>query len=145
MMAATGHAGGDDAELLDDAEREVRYPGALDHLRAFQFDRPRAQMVEQPNSPSEQDRHQVYVYLVEESHPDALLRDARSAHGDVLVACDRFRLRYGAFDAVCDERERRSFVDPFLWDRMGDDKGGDAQGGSASPPVGDVERSPPRY
>jgi hypothetical protein len=35
MKAATGHARGDDAELLDDAEREVRYPGALDHLRAF--------------------------------------------------------------------------------------------------------------
>src|ERR687897_1806470 len=138
MKAATGHAGGDDAELLDDAEREVRYPGALDHLRAFQFDWPRTQMVEQPNTPSEQDGHQVDVYLVEESRPYALLRDARGAHGHVLSTRGRFRLLDRAGDAVRDKRERRSFVDPFLWDRMGDDEGQYAQGRSTccAPPGG---------
>ena len=105
MKAATGHAGGDDAELLDDVEGEVRYPGALDHLRAFQVDRPRAQVIEQPNTPSKQDRHQVYVYFVEEFRPDALLHDARGAHGDVLAARCLLCLFKRAFDAVRDERD----------------------------------------
>jgi hypothetical protein len=81
------------------------YRGGLDHLREFQFDRSHAQVLEQSNTPSEQDGHQVYVYLVKKSRPDALLRDTSGAHGDVLVACDCFRLPYGAFDAVRDERE----------------------------------------
>src|SRR5919202_6712058 len=85
------------------------------------------------------------MYLVKKSRSDALPGDARGAHSDVLVARGRFRLLYGAFDAVRDERERRSFVDPFLWDRVGDDEGGYAQGRSATPPVGDVERPPSRH
>jgi hypothetical protein len=80
-------------------------------------------MVEQPNTASEQDGHQVDVYLVEESRPYALLRNAGGTHGDVLVARDRFRLFNCAFDAVRDERVRRSFVGPFLWNRMGDNEG----------------------
>jgi hypothetical protein len=92
----------------------VGYVRRLDHLRTLQFDRPRAQVVEQSDTPSEQDGHKVYVYLVEKSRLEALLHDARGAHGDVLLARDRSRLLYGAFDAVGDERERRSFVDPFL-------------------------------
>jgi hypothetical protein len=75
------------------------------------------------------------VYLVEESRLDALLRDARGAHGDVLVARDRFRLLDGAFDAVRDERERRSFVDPFLRNGMADDEGRYAQGGLPPHPL----------
>src|SRR5215207_6415505 len=103
--------------LLNDAERKVSYPGALDHLRAVQFDRPRAQVLEQPNTSSEQYGRQVDVYLVEQPRPDALLRDARGAHGHVLVGRDRFRLLDGALNAVADEREWWSFVDPFLRDR----------------------------
>src|SRR5919202_3409054 len=122
------------------------YPRRLDHLRAFQFDRTRAQVVEQPDSVPEQDGHQVYVYLVEESGPNALLRDAGGAHGDILLACYRFRSLYGVFDAaIRDERERRSLVNPSPWESMGDDEGGYAQGGSATPPVGDVERPPSRH
>src|SRR5215216_630965 len=102
-------------------------------------------MLEQSNTPSEQDGHKIYVYLVKNSCPEALLHDARRPHRHVLLTRNRFRLLHGALDTLRDERERRSFVDPFLWDRMGDDEGGDAQEGSASPPVGDVERSPPRY
>src|SRR5918998_6121712 len=102
-------------------------------------------MLEQSDAPSEKDRHQVYVYLVEQSGPDALLRDARGAYCNVLVACYRFGLLYGAFDAFRDERERRSLVDPFLRDRMGDDEGRYAQGGSATPPVGNVERPASRH
>ena len=75
------------------------------------------------------------MYLVEESRPDALLRDAGGAHGDVLVARGRFRLLYGAFDAVRDERERRSFVNPSLRDAMGNDKGRHAQGGQPPHPL----------
>ena len=69
MEAATSHAGGDDAELLYDAEGEVRYPGGLDHPRAFQSDGFGPQMLEQSDTPSEQDGHQIDVYLVKKSGP----------------------------------------------------------------------------
>src|SRR5215218_7319536 len=48
------------------------------------------------------------------SRSPALLHEARADHADVLVACDRFRLLYGAFETVRDERERRSFGNPLL-------------------------------
>ncbi len=111
------------------------YVGGLYHLRALQFDRSRAQVVEQPDALSKQDGYQVYVYLVKKSRPNALLHDAGGGHGDVLLARDRFRLLDGAFDSVRDERERRSFVDPFLGDRVGDDEGGYAQGGLPPHPL----------
>jgi hypothetical protein len=105
------------------------YPGGVYHPRAFQFDGPHAQeVVEQSDAVAEQDGHQVHVYLVEQSSPDALLGDAGGAHGDVLVARDRSRLLDGAFDAVRDERERRSLVDPFLRGGMGDDEAGTPKG-----------------
>jgi hypothetical protein len=63
------------------------------------------------------------VYLVEEPRPDALVRDAGGAHGDVLVARDRSYLLDGALDAVRDEPKRRSLVNLFLRDRMVDDEG----------------------
>jgi hypothetical protein len=54
------------------------------------------------------------VYFVEKSPSDALLHEVRTDHADVFVACSRFRLRYGAFEAVANERKRRSFGHP-LW------------------------------
>jgi hypothetical protein len=54
------------------------------------------------------------VYFVEESRFDALLHQVCTDYADVFVACSRFRLRYGAFEAVANERERRSFGHP-LW------------------------------
>src|SRR5215218_2209899 len=105
------------------------YVGSFDHPRTFQVDRSRAQMAEQPDAPTEQDGYQVYMYLVEQPGPDALLRDAGGTHSDVLLACDRFRLLDSALYALRDERERRSLVDPFLWKGMGDDEGRYAQGG----------------
>ncbi len=71
--------------LLDDAEGEVRYPGALDNAGTLQLDRPRAEMLEQPDAVPEQDRHEVHVYLVEDSRPEALLRDAGRSDGDVSL------------------------------------------------------------
>jgi hypothetical protein len=127
--------GGPVATSLDDAEGKVRDSRTLDYPCALQFDRLRAQMLEQSNAVPEQDGHQVYVYLVKKSGPDALLRDTGGAHSDVLVACDRSRLLYGAFDTVRDEGERRSFVDPFLWNGMGDDEGRYAQGGLPPHPL----------
>ena len=50
---------------LYDTKREMGYPGGLDHPRAFQVDRSRAQVVEQPDAVPEQDGHQIDVYLVE--------------------------------------------------------------------------------
>ena len=54
------------------------------------------------------------MYFVEESRFDALLHQVCTDYADVFVACSRFRLRYGAFEAVANERERRSFGHP-LW------------------------------
>src|SRR5215210_7316449 len=132
--------------LLYDAERKVRDTRTFDHLRTLQFDRPRAQMVEQPDAVPEQDGHQVDVYLVEQTRPDALLHDARRAHGDVLVGRDFSGLIDGALHAVRDERERRSFVDPFLRGLpVGDNERRHAEGRTSAPTVSDIEGPPPRY
>src|SRR5438045_256830 len=96
-------------------------------------------MVEQGNAAPEQNGYQIYVDLVEEPSFDALLHDARSTHADVLVAGDRPRLLYGAFEPIRDERERRSFVDPVLWDRAGNNKDRHVQGVFAAPPIREVE------
>ena len=133
------------ATSLHDAERKMRDPSALDHPGALQLDRLGAQVVEQSDAVPEQDGHQVYVYLVEEARSDPLLRDAGGAYTDGLVACYRFRLLYGAFDAVRDERERRSFVNPFLWERMGNNKDRYVHGVPATPRIGYVERPPSRH
>ena len=92
-------------------------------------------MLEQSNTPSEQDGRQVDVYLVKQSGSYALLGDASGAYGDILVLCDRSCLLDGALDAVGDEREGRSFVDPFLGDRLGDDEDRYAQGGLPPRPL----------
>src|SRR4249919_2831806 len=97
-------------------------------------------MVEQRDTAPEKDVYQVEVYLIEEPSLDALLHDARGTHPYVLVACDRLRLLYGAFESVRDERERRSFVNPLLWDRAAENKDRHVQRVFATPPVGDVER-----
>jgi hypothetical protein len=103
-------------------------------------------MLEQSDTPSEQDGHQVDVYLVEQLSLDTLLRDIRGSYGDVvLVTCDRSCLLDGALDTIRNERERRSFVDPSLGDRVGDDEGRYTQEGSATPPIGDVESPPSRH
>ncbi len=81
----------------------MRCPRGLYHPRAFQFDLLGAQMAEQPDAPSEQDGHQIDVYLVEQSGLDGLLRDASGAYGDVLVGRDRLCLLNGFFNAVGDE------------------------------------------
>src|SRR3954471_21942602 len=102
-------------------------------------------MLEQPDAVPEKGGHQVYHYLIKEARPDALLYDAGSHHGDVLLGGYRFRLPHGAFDTVRNELERRSCVDPFLRDRVGDDESGYAQGRSATPPARDVERPASRH
>src|SRR5215207_1182069 len=102
-------------------------------------------MLEQSDTPSEQDGHQIDVYLVEQSGLNALLGHASGTYGGVLVPRYRSCLLDGALNAVRDERERRSFVDPFLGYRVGDDEGRYAQGGPTTPPVGDVERPPSRH
>src|SRR3954462_7611625 len=85
------------------------------------------------------------MYLVEKSRSDALLHQVRTDHADVLVTCYRFRLRYSAFEAVPDERKRRSFVNPLLRNRMGKNKDWYPQRMSATPPIGEVECPPSRH
>jgi hypothetical protein len=92
-------------------------------------------MVEQGDAAPEQDVYQVHVYLIEQPSFDAVLYDARSTHADILVARDRLRLLQGAFESVRHKREGRSFVDPVLWNRSGDNKDRYVQGVFATPPM----------
>src|SRR5215207_9826910 len=124
----------------DDPEGHVGHVGGFDDLRAFEFDSTLSEVVEEPDAIPEQDWHEVYVYLVKNSCPYALLRDTSGAHSDVLVARRLFRLLDGALDAFGDERVRRPLIDPVLWHRMGDDEARYAQRRFSTPPVGDVER-----
>src|SRR5215212_3749314 len=123
----------------------MRDPGTLDHSCALELYGRRSQMVEQPYTPSEQYGHEVDGDFVEEPGPDALLRDARGAHGDALVARYGLRLLDRALDAISNERVRRSLVDPFPGNRVGDDEGRHAQGRITTPPVRDIEGPPSRY
>src|SRR4051795_11959451 len=74
-----------------------------------------------------------------------MLHQVRTDYADVLVACDRFRLRDSVFETVRNERERRSFVKPLLRNRMGKNKYRHSQGMSAAPAMGEVECPPSRH
>lgn len=93
------------ASLLDDAKSKTRHPGTLDHPGAFQFDRLRVQIVEEPDTLPEEDGHEVDAYFVDQPGLDALPRDVHAAYADVLVSRGHSRLLDGAFDAVRDEDE----------------------------------------
>src|SRR3954453_12914183 len=82
------------------------------------------------------------MYLIEKFRSDALLHQVRTDDADVLVACDRFRLRYSAFEAVPDKRKRRSFINPLLRNRMSKNKDRYAQRMSTAPSFGEVECPP---
>ena len=123
----------------------MRYPRGRYHPRAFQFDWLIAQVVEKSDTVTQQDGHQIDTYFVNQSGPDALLRNIRAVYNDVLVTCDCFCLFNGALDAVRDEGEGRSCLDPFLGDGMSHHKDRDVQGMSATPPMGEVELSPSRH
>src|SRR3954453_22997134 len=82
------------------------------------------------------------MYLVEKFRSDALLHQARTDDADVLVTCDRFRLRYSAFEAVPDKRKRRPFINPLLWNRISKNKDRYAQRMSTAPSFGEVECPP---
>src|SRR5215211_4053685 len=125
--------------LLHNPERKMSDPGTFDHPFSLQLYGRTSEMVEQPYTISEQYGHQVDGDFVEEFGPDALLRDACGAHGDALVARYGLRLCDGALDAICDECVRRTFVDPFLGDRVGDDESRHTQGRVTTPPVRDIE------
>src|SRR5687767_13502918 len=117
----------------------MRDAGGLNYSGAFQLNWCSAQVVEHTDAAAEQDRHQVDVYLVENSGLDALLHDTRAGYGDIFVACGLLGLADGTFDAVGNEDEGRAFFDPFLRGRMGNDKGRSAARRVATPGVGDVE------
>ena len=74
-----------------------------------------------------------------------MLHDARGTHADVLVAGERLRLLNRAFESVRDERERRSFVDPVLYDRAANNKDRYVQRMFATPAVGEVEGSSTKH
>ena len=62
-------------------------------------------MVEEPDSLSQQDRHQLDVQFVDEASVQALLGDVRAGHTNGLVARDRLGLRDRPFNAIGDEGE----------------------------------------
>src|SRR3954469_9598331 len=82
------------------------------------------------------------MYLVENFRSDALLHQVRTDDADVLVTCDRFCLRYSAFEAVPDKRKRRSFINPLLRNRMSKNKDRYAQRMPTAPSFGEVECPP---
>ncbi len=98
------------------------YARSLDHSGAFQFNWLSAEMLEQSDALSQQDGHQIDGYFVKQSHFYALLHDLRGGYDDILIPCCMFCLANGTFNAICDEGERRSSLDPFLWDAMGNNK-----------------------
>ena len=101
----------------------MRDARSLDNPRAFKLDRRSVQVVEQADTPTEQDGQQVDLYYVKQPGRDALLHDARAADGDSLVPRGLLCLANGTFSAICDEGEGRAFTqrvrDPCLWDGMG--------------------------
>jgi len=56
--------------------RDVCHARGLDHTRALELDRVRAEVVEQTHTAPEQDRDDVQVQLVEKACPRALLHGA---------------------------------------------------------------------
>src|SRR5262245_62594932 len=115
-------------------------PRVFDEPYAFQFNWLGTEMVEQSDTLSEQDRRQVDMDFVEQPGLEALLRETRGGYRHILVACGLLCLTNGAFNAVGDECERRSLLDPFLWDGMGNNKTR-RMGRIAAPGPGDVEDS----
>ena len=117
-------------------------PGRLNHPGAFQLNWRNAQVVEQSDTVTEQDGHQVDLYFVKQLGLEALLHDIRARYGDILVPCGFLCLTNGTFNAICDEGEGRSFLDPFLWDGMGNDKIWSTPRRFAAPSAGDIEGPP---
>jgi hypothetical protein len=115
------------------------YTRGLDHPRAFQLNWLGAQVVEQSDTTTEQDGHQVDMDFVKQSGLEALLGDAGGAYRDTLVPCNLPGLLNGAFYAVGDESERRSFLDPFLRNGMGNHDDWYVHRVSAMPRIGDVK------
>lgn len=51
---------------IRDAEPKMGDPGGLDHPRAFELDLARAEVLEQPDPVTDQNRHEVDLDLVKE-------------------------------------------------------------------------------
>src|SRR5215216_5073288 len=81
------------------------------------------------------------MYFVEQPSLEALLRDARGSHCNVLVPCRVLCLTNGAFNAVGDKCKWRTFFAPLLRGGMGDNKTR-CKGRIAAPGLGEVEHSP---
>jgi len=123
----------------------MRDADGLDHPCAFQFNWRCAQVVEQPHTRAKQDGHQVKMYFIQQARFQALLQEDRGADDDILIPGGLLGLFDGAFNAIRDEREQRSWLDPFLWDGMGHGKSRHALGGLAAPTTGDIEGLPSRH
>src|SRR5215208_5638318 len=76
--------------------------------------------------------------LVHQAGVETLLQDTGSADDDILIPGGLFCLTNGAFNAIGYKGERRSFIDPFLWDGMREDETGRPRGMTA-PGSGDVK------
>src|SRR5574341_222312 len=98
------------------------YATGLDRSYAFQFSWLYTQMIEQPDAVSEQQGYQVNMDFVHQSRVETLLQDTGGAYDDILVSRCFLGVTNGAFNPIGDKGERRSFVDPFLRDAMGDNK-----------------------
>jgi hypothetical protein len=118
--------------------------GGIDHSYVFQFNWLFTQMVEQPDTTAKQDGYNINVDFVHKVRVEALLQDTRSTYNDIFIPRGFLSLTNGTFNAISDKGEWRSFLDPFLWNCMGNNKTG-FPGGMATPAVGDIKGSPPSH
>jgi hypothetical protein len=99
-------------------------------------------MLEQPLAVAKQHGRQINVDLVQQPRLQALLDDVRAANDDMPVPGNALSLFDGARNAVRNEGEWRTFLDPFLWRRMGDDERAPTIRRITTPRAGDIEIVP---
>jgi len=87
--------------------RDVCHARGLDHTRALELDRVRAEVVEQTHTAPEQDRDDVQVQLVEKACPRALLHGGRPHYTHVPLTGCGLGLVDRTLDAVGDVGVRR--------------------------------------
>src|SRR5688572_19279274 len=88
----------------------------------FEIDRAGAKVVKHAYTTTDQDRCDIDSNFVNEAGLDGLLQDAGRADHDILISSGLLRLTDRTFHTIRDKSERRTRLDPFLRDVVGDDE-----------------------
>src|SRR5208282_1876838 len=123
--------------LLDGPVFDVRDAGRFKGTNLIELDLGAAEMVEQPRTLAEEDRHDVDLHRVDQACREILLSDFRSAgHRDVFPARGAPGLFGRGLDAVGYEGEGRAAVEfQRLTGVMGEDEYGPVEWRIVSPPA----------